>query len=450
MTLALFLYLLILTANLLIIGKRERTSLWTWQLPTVGHSAASRLDSIVARYQGIKYDIIRDGVVQEWLESGNEEEETLLPYLHRLKGRYDLSYVSVISDGSETYYGTDKILVLDRDYGERDGWYYEYRESEIAASAETGYYADYYGETGFAIYINIPHFDDSGRWLGLSGGGFFGDPLVELMQELESEWDMSFHLIRARGEPVYSTNREADRLGAMEGTDLVPPEVLEQIRRLKRDPRGHHLSPPERDETWYWGVYLPTWDSYLILEKSPEQIREALMPDLLSQGLLQSVLVSLLFLMVLLLFRHYDRKVKTRERKISVADAEKEACRPCSLIEEILYETPLISAGERAAVILHFEEKEAEVLSRPSELFLILFYLLRSALDMQEETDSLIILERVEKPILILEFLLSGGDKRFSGEDWKFIEIVSENLGISCREFTDSRDKYIIRLEFQI
>ena len=86
------------------------------------------LDRTAAEYQRFGHELLRGDFLRDWIVGGEEDEDELRAFLEEIRAQYGMMDASIVSDCSETYYGTDgRTVRISPDNWERDGWYYLYR-----------------------------------------------------------------------------------------------------------------------------------------------------------------------------------------------------------------------------------------------------------------------------------------------------------------------------------
>ncbi|MDC7226025.1 MAG: hypothetical protein PQJ61_04590 [Spirochaetales bacterium] len=289
---AAFGFLLILDAINEIAGIKNYTR--DTEMPLLGTAAAAIFDNIAMMYEKAGFQLLEDGYIVNWILNGEQDPDELSSYMKKVRDANDLLDASLISDVTEMYYGTDgRVLQLSPLNRERDGWYYHYRENSQDINIDSWYYP----ETDLlGLFINIPVFDSSGRYIGVTGGGVDASVFNKTFRALENDWDVRLYLVRPDGQLIYAENKEIMSGGAVSVDDLWSYPVIDTLVRMKNSPKGVVVSP-DTDENLLWGEYLEIWDSYLIIERSGGILRQNV-----SSVLRRTIVIEILLIFLMLSF----------------------------------------------------------------------------------------------------------------------------------------------------
>ncbi|MBU0927179.1 MAG: cache domain-containing protein [Spirochaetes bacterium] len=240
------------------------------ELPALGLAASAQLDISASKYKRAGEELLRDGFIRDWILDGERDVPALRDFMKGVRAQYGLLDASIVSDLTETYYGTDgRVLQLSPAETERDGWYYLYRESATGSNID----AWYYPETGVVgVYVNIPILDRDGTYLGVTGGGIDTIEFSRIIASYETEKHISVYLARRDGELVYATDKSLlrDRARGLDG--LWGEGTLEKLRRGRSIAAGISLEPAGSGGPALWARYLEDWDTYLVVERDAEAI----------------------------------------------------------------------------------------------------------------------------------------------------------------------------------
>lgn len=248
-------------------GRRTRDFIRDHEMSSLGLALTANLDRTAARYLHVGEELLRDGFLRDWILAGEQDEQALRSFLESVRSRFDMMDASVVSDRTETYYGTDgRTLVLDPDNQERDGWYYLYRDSLVETNIDSWYYP----ETGkIGMWVNVPIQDEDGTFLGVTGGGFMSDEFTETLHAFGQLPGVNVYLARKDGQIVYAADAALLKSGAaiddLWGVTLTGRFAQDHSERpsLVLEPGG--LAGPI-----IWASYCDDWSTYLVLEKTGE------------------------------------------------------------------------------------------------------------------------------------------------------------------------------------
>ncbi|SIQ69200.1 hypothetical protein SAMN05920897_11323 [Alkalispirochaeta americana] len=183
-------------------GERTRNFIRDHEIRPLGMAVAAHLDRTASQYHRVGEELLRDGLLRDWIRGGEEDEEELRFFLESVRTRFDMIETSIVSDLTETFYSTDgRTLVLDPDNQDRDGWYYLYRDSLV----ETNIDAWYYPEKGQVLmWVNVPIFDKDGSFLGVTGGGVLAEDFTRTLLSFGQLPGVNVYMARRDGRIVYA------------------------------------------------------------------------------------------------------------------------------------------------------------------------------------------------------------------------------------------------------
>lgn len=287
------------------------------EMPALGIAAYSRLNSTAAHYKMVGENLLKDDYIRNWITGGEEDVDQLTSFMSEVRDGCGLLDASLVSDLSETYYGTDgRILKLSPDNIVRDGWYYHYRENVGESNIDSWYYP----ETGnIGLWVNIPVRDNNGRYIGVTGGGVDSDVFDRQLKAFEHDWELSIYMVRTDGRLVYSTDRRFLEPPEKAVDDIWGEPVLDRLSREKQNPDGIVILTGEGRGPVLWSGYMPEWETFLIIERSAEAMAAEVHSSMLSALIPESLLAVALFIFSFAVMRYMslraESSVKT-ERKI--------------------------------------------------------------------------------------------------------------------------------------
>ena len=286
------------------------------EMPALGIAALSRLNNTAAFYKRAGEKLLKNDFIRNWIIDGEGDVDQLMAFMKSIRDENGLLDSSLVSDITETYYGTDgRVLQLSPELETRDGWYYHYRESVTGSNIDSWYYP----ETGIVgLFVNVPVRDSDGRYIGVTGGGVDSKIFTSILLSIEEKWDIGVHMFRTDGRLVYSTDKSYLKPPVRTVDSLWKKPVLDKLCREKNNPAGVVLEPDGRNGAVLWGGYMPDWETYLIIERSgqamDEAVYRAVIGSLVSGGVLSLILI-ILTLGVLRLFSSSTSETVNTSRK---------------------------------------------------------------------------------------------------------------------------------------
>lgn len=292
------------------------------ELPALGLAVSAQLDLAANRYLRAGEDLLEDGYIRDWILAGEEDVPGLVSFMESVRERHKLLDASIVSDRTETYYGTDgRVLRLDPQNWERDGWYYLYRHERQDRNLDCWFYP----ETDiFTIYVNVPILDRNGDFLGVTGGGIESERFAELMHSFEHEQDLTLYLARRDGQLVYASDIDLLREGNMSLNHLWGERFHDQLWRSMNESVGLVLEPETRPGSVLWARFIRDWDTFLIVERSPQSLQKTLFARALSSSIASAIVITALFLLATLFIRLMERRISHRLQtsKVDLARAQ--------------------------------------------------------------------------------------------------------------------------------
>lgn len=283
------------------------------EIPALGLATASQLDVAAFRYKRAGEELLRDGFIRDWILSGEKDVSALRGFMDGIRDRHGLLDASIVSDRTETYYGTDgRVLTLSPDNWERDGWYYLYREAMVNSNIDFWYYP----ETGIiGMYVNVPIFDRDGSFLGVTGGGINAEEFSRILKSFEQTRGINIYLARRDGRLVYSTDRSLLEGEVKDLNDLWEKPVTEKLRRDQRNTVGLIMEPAGTQGPVLWGKYLEDWDTFLVVERKTEAIASSMRKTVLRSLIAGGVFAASLFILTLAAFHIAYKRVQQIQKK---------------------------------------------------------------------------------------------------------------------------------------
>ena len=277
------------------------------KLPLLGMGASLSFYKMTMHYKEIGESLLADNYISDWILGGEHDPENVIEFMKSVRDENELLDASLVSDLSETYYGTDgRQLKLSPENIERDGWYYHYREYSDDVNIDSWVYPD----TGIiGLYVNIPVKDNSGRYIGVTGGGIDSSVFDRMLKDFELQWAVRLYLVRDDGQFIYATDHELLSSGIDYIDDLWDSQILEQITRRRHDADGVVIFPKSGDVI-LWGGYMPEWNSYLIIEHG-NSINSILGSSVRHPVLLEIVIACFLFSLVAVIMKHLYTRAMT-------------------------------------------------------------------------------------------------------------------------------------------
>ena len=283
------------------------------ELPALGLAVSAQLDLAANRYYRAGEDLLEDGFIRDWIRNGEKDVPALVSFMESVRERHQLLDASIVSDPSETYYGTDgRVLRLDPQNWERDGWYYLYRHERQDRSLDCWFYPE---ADMFTIYVNVPILDRNGQYLGVTGGGIQSERFAELFLSFEENQDLKLYLARRDGQLVYASDKQLLREGNVRLDTLWGDHFHDLLWRNMNDSVGLVLEPETRPGSMLWARFIPDWDTFLIIERCPDSLRKALFSRALASSIASAAIITALFLLATFLVKVMERRLSRKQEE---------------------------------------------------------------------------------------------------------------------------------------
>lgn len=277
-------------------GRRTRKFIRDHEMKSLGMAVSANLDRTAAQYQRVGQELLRDGFLRNWILGGEEDERELRAFLEDVRARFDMMDASIVSDRTETYYGSDgRTLVLDPDNQERDGWYYLYRELPMETNIDSWYFP----ETGLiGMWINVPILDTDGAFLGVTGGGVQLEEFSETLHAFGRLPGINVYMARHDGQIVYARDAQLVRSG--ENIDaLWGFPVRDSFSCDETGAECSVLEPQGVAGPLLWISYSREWNTFLVLEKTGEIVSSRTRATVRSSALAGGILTVFFSVMTL-------------------------------------------------------------------------------------------------------------------------------------------------------
>jgi diguanylate cyclase (GGDEF)-like protein len=296
-------------------GKRTREYIHNHELPALGMAVTANLDRTAAHYHRVGEELLRDGFLRDWILGGEQDEQKLRAFLENVRSRFEMMDASIVSDVTETYYGTDgRTLVLDPDNHERDGWYYLYRDNLVSTNIDTWYYP----ETGrIGIWINVPVLDRDGNFLGVTGGGIESEEFRETLHTYGRLPGLRVYLARQDGQLVYATDQTllSSQTKLNEIWDLP---VTKEIKAGDGKYRNVVLEPEGYTGPILWAGFSENWNTYLVLEKTGESVSARTRATILRSLSAGGFLTVSLYIITFSIIHTARKKIEEQTRRLEI------------------------------------------------------------------------------------------------------------------------------------
>lgn len=294
-------------------GRRTRDFIRDHEIQSLGMAVSANLDRTAAQYHRVGEELLRDGFLRDWILGGEQDEQELRAFLEEVRDRFNMMDASIVSDRTETYYGTDgRTLVLDPDNQERDGWYYLYRDTLVDTNIDSWYYP----ETGrIGMWINVPILDKDGSFLGVTGGGVLAEEFTETLLAFGRLPGVNVFMARRDGQIVYAKDSQLVRSGA-NIDDLWRFPVREMLSVQQNEDRSTVQEPQGVTGPLLWVRYSPEWNTYLVLEKTGEIVSARTRTTALNSALAGGVLTISFTVITLSIVRTARKRIQEQARRL--------------------------------------------------------------------------------------------------------------------------------------
>ncbi len=307
-------FLILTASHALQNGRRIRQFIYEHELPSIGLAVAANLDRTAAKYHRVGEELLRDGFLRDWILDGEQNEQELRAFMEETRARHNMLDASIVSDRTETYYGTDgRTLRLSPRNWERDGWYYSYRE----LMPESNIDAWYYPETGeIGMWVNVPIRDLDGRFLGVTGGGIDATEFSETMHSYDDHPGIVVYMARPDGQLVYATDRSLLAQPVKHLDELWDGAMIPRLQRSELGSQGVVIRPEGSRGPMLWLRYMQPWDTYLIVEHTPERLTARTWNEMLRTLLTSGLLATSLYAIALITILRARRKIAVQAAEL--------------------------------------------------------------------------------------------------------------------------------------
>lgn len=273
------------------------------EFPKIISAVEVNLNSIIYPYINIEKKIIQDQFIHSWIKEPNKNNNDLICYLNNLSKTFNLEHASFIDDNSLIYYGSDKIIKLDSNNIKRDGWYFDYRNTNSFQNIKSTYYIDKIYPKTLTIFINIPIMNDD-KYLGVAGGGFYYKNFDCYLNQMERLYNVEINLLNTN-KLIYTNNQTSfERI-----KDL-------QLEEYKKYTDGTFIKK-DGENSLTFIKYLPKWDNYLIISRSNKEIMKALVLEIV----LAFIFIAIIFTIIIIInSTNIDKKRKKQKEENTIKE----------------------------------------------------------------------------------------------------------------------------------
>jgi len=230
-------------------GRRIRQLISERELPSIGLAVAANLDRTAAHYHRVGEELLRDGFLRDWILDGERNEQKLRAFMEEIRPRHNMLDASIVSDRTETYYGTD------------------------------------------------------GRFLGVRGAGIDATEFSQTMHSYDDHPGIVVYMARPDGQLVYATDRSLLVQPVKHLDELWDGAMMPRLQRSELGSRGVVVQPEGIHGPLLWLRYMEPWNTYLIVEHTRELLtartRNEVLRTLITSGLLATSLYAIALITIL-------------------------------------------------------------------------------------------------------------------------------------------------------
>lgn len=294
------------------------------ELPTIGLSLQLSLHMKALVYKQAGEALLQDGFIESWILNGERDVPALVDFMENVRARYGLLDASLVSDETETYYGTDgRVVSLSPTTWERDGWYYIFREAVRDNAGQSTIDSWYYPEEDFlGIYVNVPVYDSSGTFLGVTGGGINAAEFRESLDAYEAAFPITVYLARRDGSLVYSSNPDELKQPVSIG-DKWGDDFFGELQRNRTTTGVVHQGQWVPNDVM-WSSYMEDWDTYVLVRYRGMALQDKVESEWRNSILRSGIPLGIALVLILGFSFLLERRVKARflaaEKNVSVRD----------------------------------------------------------------------------------------------------------------------------------
>ena len=293
-------------------SRRTREFIRDHELPSLGLAVLANLDRTAAQYHQAGDELLRYHFIRDWILAGEQDEDALREFLETVRREHRMLDAGIVSDRTETYYGTDgRTLVLNPDDFERDGWYYLYRDSV----PETNIDAWYFPETGeIGMWVNVPIYGPDGEFLGVTGGGVDASDFGEMLEHYGSFTGINIYMARRDGRLVFASDQRLLQPPAVTLAEIWGRDVIPELVAARDSGRSLTLQPDGARGPVLWGHYSRNWDTFVIVEKGAAVLTERARTSVLKSMLPALFLTASLYAITLGTILYARRRITVQAR----------------------------------------------------------------------------------------------------------------------------------------
>ena len=231
-----------------------------------------------------------DTFLRDWVIAGEQDESSIVRYLHEIKIRYGTITSFFVSEKTRKYYYAHGLLKTVSEDEPRDEWYFRVRE--MSEPYEINVDPDMANRDQMTIFINYQAKDYAGNFIGATGVGLTVSKVNNLISSYEAKYNRQIYFIDQDGtivlHPSNSPMLEYASLAEIDGLEdqveaLLSDKVtsLDYVRDGKRRIMNCRLVP---ELNWY-----------LIVEQSEDELLAPLRKQLyinIATALLTTAIVA--------------------------------------------------------------------------------------------------------------------------------------------------------------
>jgi signal transduction histidine kinase len=208
-----------------------------------------------------------DTFLRDWVIAGEQDESSIVRYLHEIKIEYSTVTSFFVSEKSRNYYYAHGLLKEIREGDPRDEWYFRVRE--MSEPYEINVDSDMANRDQMTIFINYRVKDYAGNFIGATGVGLTVNKVNNLISSYEARYNRQIYFVNQSGDIVLSPTN----------SPMLKYKGLHDIRGLKNHAEAL-LSGKVQSLDYYRDGhqrilncrYVPELNWYLIVEQSEDEL----------------------------------------------------------------------------------------------------------------------------------------------------------------------------------
>jgi len=216
-----------------------RNSLLQDELPLSSNNIYSEIQADLLKPIAISSQMANDAFLIDWIINGEQEPESTVRYLKKIKEKYQAFTSFFISNKTLQYYHFSKQSRFVSENDPNDSWFFRVRNME--APYEINVDENVEQNHAITVFVNHRVLDYEGNFIGITGVGLGLDSVSQLVKRYQDDFNRDIYFIDTEG--MIRLHSEAERISrdnisTMPGLKSIAKESLSQDRgsfTYKRD-----------------------------------------------------------------------------------------------------------------------------------------------------------------------------------------------------------------------